>query len=61
MFQNLNGNDFMNALKRAMDVYKEHPEELRNMQINALNKDVSWYKTAKEYLELYKSMITSEI
>lgn len=59
VFQNLNESDFMNALKRAMDAYKEHPEELRNIQINALNKDVSWYRTAKEYLELYNSMITS--
>lgn len=45
------------ATKRAMATYMEHPEKWQKMQKAGMEKDFSWKKSAGEYVELYRDVI----
>jgi starch synthase len=47
--------DFMAAIKRAVDTYKNE-QVWRTMQINAMSQDFSWTNSALKYLNLYKRL-----
>ncbi len=53
-FKNFNSDDFYHVLRLATFLYYLHPKEYKKMIINAMNKDVSWEKSAKQYKELYE-------
>lgn len=55
LFEKYSTEEFYNAVKTAVDVYKTPKwEEIRH---NAMTSDFSWRKSAKEYVKLYKSLI----
>jgi starch synthase len=44
------------SLEEALNVYYNKPDKWKEMQINAMNKDFSWNKSAKEYMKLYQKL-----
>ncbi len=54
-FDKYSGVEFIKAIKRALEVYKDK-ESWRKLMQNAMNEDFSWERSAKEYLELYKKV-----
>ena len=51
-FGTFSGKDFRHVLRYANDTYYKKPEDYRNMVKQAMKKDVSWRKSAKEYARL---------
>lgn len=45
------------ALKSALNTYKNHPLEWKKLMKNALSKDVSWNRPCEEYLKIYHDLI----
>ncbi len=48
---------FLTAIRRAIDVFKDGEPWQRLMQ-NGMKEDFSWDRAAREYLELYESVLT---
>lgn len=57
VFNRYDKTEFLQALRRAMDIYYNKKDDWRKMQINAMEKDFSWKSSAKKYLWLYKKAI----
>ena len=58
-FQSYNGDDFMNALVRCLNLYRENPEGFRALQYRDMCQDFSWDKPAGRYMELFSKMLRS--
>ncbi len=43
----------LDTVKRALQLYTEHPEQWRKLVVHDLGQDFSWNRSAAEYLELY--------
>lgn len=54
-FKSFNAHDMLDAIRRAVSAYS-NKSEWRAVMTNAMNGDYSWKNSAKEYLELYKSL-----
>ncbi|MGZ8258806.1 MAG: glycogen synthase, partial [Methylotenera sp.] len=52
VFQEASAGALMEAIKRAMILYTI-PDTWKKMQINAMQKDFSWQRSAEQYLALY--------
>lgn len=52
-FKNYSGDELMNTLYNAIDVYYNRPLDWEILQQNALNTDVSWENSARIYSQLY--------
>ncbi len=44
---------FFDAVQRAVDVYRKHPDRWKQMMITAMAQDFSWEKSAEKYLAVY--------
>jgi len=44
---------FLDAVQRAIDVYRKHPDRWEQMMITAMGQDFSWEKSAEKYLAVY--------
>ena len=55
-FWNYNGWDMLGAIKCALSVYQDK-YTFKAMQKSAMAKDCSWKDSAKQYKELYKSLL----
>lgn len=55
-FDNFTSDDFYHVLRLATFLYYLHPKEYKKMIVNAMNKDVSWTQSAKQYNEIYQSL-----
>ena len=47
----------MDAIYRAVTCFYQSPGEWNQIIQNNLNKDVSWEKSAKQYLSLYQEVL----
>lgn len=45
------------AIKLALDVYKNKPDVWKKLQYNAMNQDFSWETASENYEELYKQIV----
>ncbi len=52
-FSNFSSDEMLDAIDRAIMVYKEKPDEWGKLVIRALESDFSWNKSASKYVELY--------
>ena len=52
LFKRYESEDLLSALEKALTVYKDR-RMWRKLMLNGMNKDFSWGKSAKKYLELY--------
>ena len=48
---------FFDAVQRAMDVYRRHPDRWQQMMITAMGQDFSWEKSAEKYLAVYSTLL----
>jgi starch synthase len=49
--------DFWQAIQRAVHVYNADKEKWREIQLNGMNSDYSWERSAVEYVSLYSEAI----
>jgi starch synthase len=47
---------FTRALSRACRLYRE-PEKWRRIQVNGMQTDFSWGRSARKYIKVYKELI----
>ena len=57
-FQSYNADDFMGAVKRALNLYKEQPENWKALIKKGMDMDFSWDVPASRYMELFHHMIS---
>ena len=56
-FQSYNGDDFLFAVKRCLDLYHNDREGFKSLQYRDMCQDFSWNKPAGRYMELFHQMI----
>ena len=56
-FQSYNADDFMGALKRALNLYRVDPKAWKALQKRGMDQDFSWDKPAGKYMELFNRML----
>ncbi len=49
------------CLARAIDFYRNHPNEWLSIQHNAMSQDWSWKRSALNYQQLYSTIIASQV
>ncbi len=52
-FLNYSADDFWNALREALFVYRNDPESWRAIQVKGMTSDFSWESSARAYQQLY--------
>lgn len=55
-FGNINADDMLNAINRALDLYNEDKAAWAALQKKGMTTDFSWGKSAQEYLSLYAKL-----
>ena len=58
-FQSYNADDFEEAVKRCLHLYRDHREKFRALQRTQMQQDFSWDKPAARYMELFCKMLHS--
>jgi starch synthase len=56
-FQSYNGDDFLDAVKRAIHLYRDNRDGFRALQYTDMTQDFSWNKPAARYMELFHRML----
>ena len=56
-FQSYNGDDFLAAIKRCLNLYNNDREGFRALQHTDMCQDFSWNKPAQRYMELFHQML----
>ncbi len=52
-FSNFSSDEMLDAIDRAITVYKEKPDEWDKLVVRAMKSDFSWNKSATKYVEMY--------
>jgi len=55
-FSDFDATSFLDAVKRALNVYCSRPDKWRQMMIAAMGQDFSWRKSAEKYLTVYRNL-----
>ncbi len=55
-FQSYNADDFYDALKRCIDLYRNDPDGFHKLRRTDMEQDFSWDKPAQKYMELFSYM-----
>ena len=55
-FQSYNADDFYGAVKRCLDLYRDHPDKFLALQKTEMAQDFSWDKPAGKYMDLFRKM-----
>ena len=55
-FKNVSSKELFKSLSSAINFYYQYPKNWEKMRENAMKRDFSWAKSAKEYLKLYKKL-----
>ena len=58
-FTDFNADSMLDAVKRAVRLYREEPETWSELRIRALGLDFSWNVSARKYMELYEKAVKS--
>lgn len=56
-FTNYNAHDMMYTIRRALSFYHQKPEDWKRLMKTGMRADYSWEHSAKQYVELYQSMV----
>lgn len=57
VFNHYNKEDFLRAIRQAVDLYYNDKKRWRRIQVRCMKKDFSWKKSAKKYMWLYNKAI----
>jgi starch synthase len=55
-FFDFNRHYFFDAVRRAIDLFRDRPDQWRQMMITAMRQDFSWEKSAANYLDVYRGI-----
>ena len=58
LFNHFTKKDFLQALRRAMDIYRDPPKN-HSLRQNALAADFSWDHAAEEYIKVYQCLLSA--
>lgn len=58
VFKKFDSDALYKELEKALDLFYNKPKIWRQLQINGMKEDFSWNKSAKEYLKLYKKLVS---
>jgi starch synthase len=58
LFKKYSSFELEKTMKKAVGIWKNDKKYINDMIIKTMKKDFSWDKSAKEYIELYKKLIT---
>ena len=56
-FFDFQAHSFLDAVNRAVDVYRNSPERWQAMMMTAMSQDFSWNRSAEKYLTVYRQLI----
>lgn len=48
------------TLRRALEVYRSHPEAWRQIAVTGMRQDWSWNRSARDYVALYERMVSAK-
>ncbi|MCG3227550.1 MAG: glycogen synthase GlgA [Candidatus Heimdallarchaeota archaeon] len=54
VFETMDADEFFDAVKRAVKIYKEEPEKWIKLQRKVMDKDFSWKNAAKQWEQVYQ-------
>jgi starch synthase len=57
LFETMDGNGIIEAVKRALDWWKNGPELMERIRARGMETDMTWQRSARSYLHLYESTI----
>lgn len=57
-FAGYTGAELVDAMRRAVYLYKDFPEEFAKLRMRAMDSDFSWNSSAKAYLAMYEEIIS---
>ena len=60
VFENSDSADLLACIRRALDCYRQ-PIAWHRLQVNAMKQDFSWERAARSYLDLYHSLMGSQV
>jgi starch synthase len=58
-FREISKTAVFKALEKALEAYYRHPDEWRKLQVRGMREDFSWDRSAREYLELYRKLLST--
>lgn len=56
-FKNYSSKELIKTISRALDLYRNNPDEWTGLVKRALNEDFSWERSAEKYIEIYRKAI----
>ncbi|MFP4351073.1 MAG: hypothetical protein ACLFQY_22530, partial [Desulfococcaceae bacterium] len=59
-FPDFNAFQFLDAVGRAVETFRDRPEKWKQMMQRAMKEDYSWKKSARKYIEVYRSITDTE-
>ncbi|MCL6638164.1 MAG: glycogen synthase GlgA [Firmicutes bacterium] len=60
-FSEYSGRALLNAVQRALQLYREQPEQWQRLVKNAMELDFSWARSGVEYLQLYQEAMRKHL
>ena len=57
-FQSYNADDFLAAIVRALNLYRNDPEGFQALQRTEMSQDFSWNVPAQRYMDLFRKMLS---
>ena len=57
-FQSYNADDFLAAIERALNLYRNNPDGFHALQHREMSQDFSWNVPAGRYMELFRKMLS---
>lgn len=61
LFNDYNPDDLLNALKKAVDLFRNSPDRWKKMMENAMREDWSWKRAAVRYIESYRQLLSEPL
>ena len=60
VFTEYNSNAMLDAVKDAIDLYKNYPSSWKKLAVRSMKKDFSWDISCKKYNRLYQKLIDTK-
>ncbi|MGC8765280.1 MAG: glycogen synthase [Brevinematia bacterium] len=57
LFDRYSPEDFLQALKKATDIYRNQPEAWENMVVAGMKERWNWERSARKYIEVYEKIL----
>jgi starch synthase len=57
-FPDFNAFQFFDAVRRAVEIFRDRPEKWKQMMQKAMKEDYSWKQSAEEYIRVYEKTLT---